>query len=414
MKIKNVFREFKRRASATWSTWFTDTNDTSLFVNNNTSAGVPVTADTAMQAATVFSCVRLLSDSVAQLPCKLTNFDETNRLPATGNPLFKLLLHSPNSWQTGFDYWKFNMQCLLLRGWFVSWVNKSSNGKILELIPLHPDSIKIEQTATGRLLFSGKGKMGANKTVTFDKVNQEQFFWSFYATTDGVTPCSPIKWNKETIGLALASQQHGSKVFANGANPSGVLTVPGSLDDPEFKRLSESWKSAYGGGKTGSVAILEEGTTFKAVSMSNDDAQYLETRQFQREDIAGIFGCPLEMIGDSSQAQGWNTNDAKGINFVTFALGPYLRRLEQSIRKCLIPMGQWSETEANFITQAFMRGDNKTRALFYRAMKDLGVFSVNDIRKLEDLNPRQDGDLYRVSANTIIDEPNGEENDNQI
>lgn len=361
-----------------------------------------ITAESAMKESTLFACVRLLSDSVAQLPCKLFSETSDGINPLMDDSLYRVLLHSPNSWLTAFDYWKFNVVGLATRGFFVSRIIRNGSGQVVALIPLHPNYTTIAVSADGSLTFKGPTVIDvANKNFKrVQTVKRADAFYAYYATFDGIRPVSPIGYNKATIGLGLEMREHANELFKNEAMPAGVLQTPETLTDKAYDRLKRGWKSAQGKGQRGSPAILEEGMTWNKTSLSNEDAQYLETRQYTKEEICGIYGVPSHMISDTKQAKGWSTLEAMMQEFLTLHLDPWLTRIEKAITFCLIAPEKWDNEYANFQTNKFLRADVKTRTEFYKALFEMSGLSPNEIRTIEDLNPiGPDGDTYYVSQN---------------
>lgn len=385
----NPLKRFFNAASTTSSVSVDDILR-AIAAANGASSGVSVNSESSMRCSAVFSCVRLLSESVAQLPAKLIAIDsEGKRESASSDPLYYVLLHSPNKWQTAFQFWQFVMVCLLLKGFFLAHIIRSGNGKVSQLIPIHPDSVrKFEQATDGSLIFICWIN---NKEVRF---KQSEVLFHYYATLDGVKPISPIGYNREAIGLAIVAERHGSRTFKNAARPAGVLEVPGKLSDEAFKRLKDSFHESYGGDNLGKTALLEEDTKFKPITMSNDDTQYLETRRFQKQEICGIFGVPPHMVGDVSQAKGWSTMEQMMTEFITLSLNPWTVRLEQAIRLCLIPESQWNKRYVKFMTNGLLRGDAAARASFYSSGINARWLLPNEARAFEDLNPIASGNDF--------------------
>lgn len=407
MKIKNVFKNISHATRAFWNT----VTHTPYDIQAGWSGidwGNKIAVDQAKRCSTVFSCTRLLSDTIAQLPLNLNKIEENgDSYPAKADPLYSALKWSPNAWQTAFDYWKWNMDCMLYRGWFISLILRSGNGKVVGLLPLHPDSVTIRQDPVSKtLVFSGESTIGPNGVIKLENVKQDQAFFSMYATSDGITPVSPITYNAETINLSLNATEHGSSFLKNDQTPPIVIQYPHRVDKEGLKLLAASWANKSGGKNAGTPRVVEQGATIQKLSISNQDAQYLELRQFEKEEICGIFGVPTHMISDTKQAKGWSTVEMQGIEFVTYSINPYAIRIEQSIRKLLIPRGEWGRKEAKFNTNALMRGDSKARVEYYNKMKLLGAISANEIRSKEDFNLRTDegGDEYWIPANILVDD----------
>lgn len=373
-----------------------------------------ITPEQAKRCTTVFSCVRLLSDTVAQLPLKLkTRLADGDREDATSDPLYKVLLYNPNTWQTAFDYWKWNTECLCYRGWFISLILYSGNGKVNGLLPLHPDTVQIKQNPDGTLSFRGNGAVGPTKTVNMENIQQKDVFFCMYATSDGVSPVSPISFNAQSINLAISASNHGTAFLENDATPPLVIEYPNRVDPEGLEKLAKIWKKKGTGGNYGLPKVVEAGAKVNKLSISNQDAQYLELRQFEKEEICGIFGVPVHMISDTKQSKGWSTVEMQGIEYVTYTMNPWFRRIEQSIVKCLIPRAEWGKKEAKFTVQALLRGDTRSRTAYYQTMRQQGALNANEIRQLEDMNRRQDpnADEYWIPANINIDNnKKGEDN----
>lgn len=373
-----------------------------------TSTGLSISADRALYATAVFSCVNLLASIIASMPLKLYNYNEISGdvKEANKNPLYWLLCYMPNRFQTAYDYWLYNMECILLRGGFISWINRSSNGKILSLTALHPDTVTRELTNDGRVLISGIAEWGPNKYLKFDKTPQEQFFWANYRTLDGLNPVSPVKYAAESISLALTAEEHGARTFQNDAVPPMVISMPEKLSPEHLSNLAKMWTVGGTGANYGMPRFMDGGAKLERLKMSNEDAQYLETRRFQKEDICGIFRVPPSMIGDTQRAQGWSTLEQKNSDFLTYTLSPYLTNIEQAIHRSLIPPSEWGKTYPDFDTKVLMRADITARTAYYKGMKEIGVLNPNEIRIEEGYNKRAGGDEYSISANTRSESDN--------
>jgi HK97 family phage portal protein len=353
---------------------------------------------------TVFSCVRVISEAISQLPCRLINDSDDGKESATGDPLYNVLLRSPNKWMTAFDFWKFYIMSLLYRGFSLNRVIRGSSGKVLQLIPYHPETVKITLLSDGTMSFEGTSIINiANKSFKKDKFNRDEAFYSSYATIDGFTPVSPVEWNMLTVSLSDEMRKNTKAFVGNDSTPPGVLIHPGTVDEGAQKRLRESWQIAQTGRNKGRVAILEQGMEFKAISVSNQEAQFLELRQFEKQEIAGIFGVPVDLISDTKQSKGWSTVEQQYLAFISGTLNPIMTRIEQSITMDLINKSNWNNKYANFDTKALLRGDIETRAKFYKDMIPLGVLSPNEARSMEDQSPRDGGDDFYRPTNLVID-----------
>lgn len=370
---------------------------------------VNVTPASAMQQATVFSCVRVLSDTVAQMPCRLTTENrETGQSKLdTGNPLYRVLRWKPCPWLTAFDYWRFNVTCMNLYGYHLSYIIRGATGKVRELLPINPANVtKITKNdRTGkiwfhlRLSFQQGGTEKGTKEIKLE--GGTSVYYTYYGTIDGITPISPIGQNAAAIGLAITATKHGAAVFNNDATPPLVVEMPQELNPEQAKRFVETWKATGSGAQYGLPRILESGAKVQRLSMSNEDAQYLETRQFQTDEIAGIFGVPPHMVGSQQQAKGWSTMEQLMTEFITLNINPWTTRFEQSIQTQLVRKENWGTTTAKFETKQLLRGDTAARGNFYKDLFGMGSINPNEIRRLEDMNAREDenGTQYYVTAN---------------
>lgn len=346
----------------------------------STAAGVAVTPEKAMQCAAVYACVRVLAESVAQLPLMLFERKaDGSKEPARRHPLWTLLHDQPNPWQTSFEFREQLQGHLALRGNAYAYINRVDGGRrIQELIPLHPDRVSVEQAS--------------DLTVTYRLDRSKDVFQASEIlhlrglSSNGVTGLSPIGQARESIGLALATAEHGANLFGNGARPSGVLTHPGQLGDEAAARLKASWTAAHGGANRLGTAVLEEGLTWTALTMTSEDAQFLETRKYQRAEIASIFRIPPHLIGDLEKAT-FSNIEHQGLEFVVHSLMPWLVRWEQRIASGLLSQLERQRYFVKFNVAGLLRGDLKSRYdAYHQAIAD-GWLTRNETRALEDLNP---------------------------
>lgn len=365
----------------------------SIITRSISDAGVSVSPEIAMRFSTVYACVRLLSDTIAQMPCKMFIKEPSGkRVHDDTNPLYLALSVSPENGLTAFDFWKKSIEQFLLRGYFVARKITNFSGEVVRLVPVNNVS-KIERDYYGNYIFTYRTQN--SETV---QLLQKDAFFSFFSVNEDMLPISPIEVNRNTVGLGIAAEKHGSNVFKSGGTPPGTLQYPGKLDKKVSADIKEAWDKAYGVNGIGGIAILEGGTKWEKTSMSNEDAQYLQTRQFQKTDICGIFGVPPHMISDTAQAKGWSTMEQMMIEFVTLTVNPITIRLEQSIKKCLISPKEWNSKYAKFATAGLLRGDAAGRTAYYGGGLDRGYLKINEVRDLEDLNPLSDEEIKEFQS----------------
>ena len=370
------------------------------FPFGSSSAGKSVTARSAIQTSAVYACVRVIAETVASLPFGVYEESEAGTRKAIEHPLYRLLHDEPNPEMTSFIWRETLMTHLLLWGNSYSQILRNGRGKILGLYPLLPDKMEVDRDENGNLTYTyttAKGNVVSLQPEDVLHIPGLGF--------DGIMGYSPIAVEKSAIGLGIAAEEFGSKFFSNGARPSGILTHPNTVKDP--KRLREAWNTAYGGsGNSGKVAILEEGMTFSPISVPNNEAQFLETRKFQVNEICRIYRVPPHMIGDLDHAT-FSNIEHQSISFAQHTIRPWLVRIEQSINRALFTEKEKTGGKkylCQFNIDGLLRGDYKSRMEGYAIARQNGWMSANDIRLLENMNPipeEEGGNAYMVNGNMV-------------
>jgi HK97 family phage portal protein len=300
------------RLEAKSSDWSVLQNYLTWLNGGQSASGVIVSPQTAMQAAAVYSCVQVLSQSVGMLPLNLfTEDDKGERKIAKDHPLFELLHHQPNDWQTSVEFFEMMVASLCLRGNAYAYINRARSGRVVELLPIHPDSVRTEMSSDFQLTYyialSGGGE---------ERHDPGEIFHVRGLTLNGWLGISPIAYARESIGLALATEKFGGQLFRNGAKMGGVLEHPGKVGEEAYKRLKNSFDEAHSGENAHKTALLEEGMKFTKISMNADDSQFLETRKYQRSEIAAIFRVPPHMIGDLEHARSPTSSSSRSISSI--------------------------------------------------------------------------------------------------
>lgn len=359
----------------------------------DTYTGRRVSPQLAMQLTAVFSCVRVLAESVGMLPCSLyEQLDRGNRR-AVRERLNKLLSTKPNNYMTPQEFWELLIACLCLRGNFYAYKVKAL-GEVVELLPLEPSSVTPELNSKWEPEYQVTFPDGKRDTLTQDDIWHVRIF-----TLDGLTGLSPIAYAKQAVGLGLATEEHGSRLFGNGAVTSGVLQTDQYLKDDAYERLKTDFENRHQGlANAHKPMILEMGLKWQQISMTSEDAQFLETRKFQLEEICRIFRVPLHMIQNTDRAT-FNNIENLGIGFINYSLVPYLTRIEQRINVGLVKPSKQGVFYAKFNTGALLRGDMKSRFDAYATGINWGIYSPNECRELEELNPRDGGDIWLTPMN---------------
>ena len=375
------------------------------FFLGGTTSGKTVTERSAMQMTAVYSCVRILSEAVAGLPLHLYKYtDSGGKAMALDHPLYHLLHDEPNPEMSSFVFRETLMTHLLLWGNAYAQIIRNGKNEIVALYPLMPNKMSVDRDETGRLYYTYyRGSDEAIKDKDFAVTLQPTDVLHIPGLGfDGLVGYSPIAMAKNAIGMAIACEEYGAKFFANGAAPGGVLEHPGTIKDPQ--RVRESWQSTFGGsGNANKIAVLEEGMKYTPIGISPEQAQFLETRKFQINEIARIFRVPPHMVGDLEKSS-FSNIEQQSLEFVKYTLDPWVIRWEQSIQRSLLSKDEKAVYFVKFNLEGLLRGDYQSRMNGYAIGRQNGWMSANDIRELENLDriPAEDGgDLYLINGNML-------------
>lgn len=371
------------------------------FGGGESSSGEHVTHETAMRCAAVFSCVGVLSESVAQLPLKLyREIKGGGKEVVKDHPLHRLLNRQPNEWMTAFEWREMGEAWLCLTGNHYAFVNRDSRGRVSEILPLPSDRVTVEQNSDWTLKYTVSFGNGRGQEV----VPAANMLHIRYRTKNGFQGISPIGYARESIGLALATEKHGARLFKNGARPGGVLEHPGRMSEEAAVRFKAQWQAAFSGENSHKTALLEDGMKFSPNTMTSEDAQYLETRRFQTADIARIFRVPLHMIQETEKSTSFGTGiESITIGFVRFTLLPWLVRWEQALMRDLLTREEQGLYSIEHMVEGMERGDIKSRYAAYNIGIMSGILSPNEVRAKENLNPRDGGDEFLTPMNMRVE-----------
>ena len=377
------------------------------FFFGNTSSGKPVNETTAMQMTAVYSCVRILSETVAGLPLNVYKYNDSGgKEKAFKHPLYRLLHDEPNPEMTSFAFRETLMSHLLLWGNAYAQIIRNARGEVIALYPLMPNKMTVDRDQNGRLFYSYQRGAEDPKTLGSDSrvyLMPEDVLHIPGLGFDGLIGYSPIAMAKNAIGLAIATEEYGAKFFANGAAPSGVLEHPGTIKDPQ--RVKESWNSAYqGSANAHKIAVLEEGMKYTPIGIAPEQAQFLETRKFQINEIARIFRVPPHMLADLEKSS-FSNIEQQSLEFVKYTLDPWVVRWEQSMCRVLFSESEKPSYFIKFNVDGLLRGDYASRMSGYATARQNGWMSANDIRELENLDriaPELGGDLYLINGAMML------------
>jgi len=373
-----------------------------FFVGNAT-AGVFVNEDAAMNLASVSACVRAITSPISSIPFQVYRRDGAGRMPAPEHPLYPILHDEPNPEMTSQVFRETLLYHLLIWGNAYAQIVREKSGRVKALYPLLPNQMDVRRDQSGEIFYtywrSEDDKRKGDKTgqVIFRKESVLHIPGLSY---NGLVGYSPIAMARNAIGLAIATEEYGASFFANSANPSGILEHAKTLEHKDAIR--ETWESLYrGGSRARGLAILEEGLTFKTISVPPEDAQFLQTRRFQVEEICRIFNVPPHIIFDMERST-FNNVEHMSLGFVLYSLNPWVSRLEQSFNQALLLPSEKPEYFTNINVDGLLRGNYEARMKGYSVGRQNGWLSANDIRKLENMNPipaERGGDKYLINGN---------------
>ena len=375
-----------------------------FFLGGSTS-GKTVTERSAMQMTAVYSCVRILAEAIAGLPLHLYTYKEDGgKEKAIGHPLYLLLHDEPNPEMSSFVFRETLMTHLLLWGNAYAQIIRNGKGEVVALYPLMPNRMTVDRDSSGQLFYSYQMNNSDAPTMKAGTVilKPSDVLHIPGLGFDGLVGYSPIAMAKNAIGLAIATEEYGAKFFANGATPGGLLEYPGTVKDPD--RVRESWNKGFSGSQNaGKVAILEEGMKYTPISIAPEQAQFLETRKFQINEIARIFRVPPHMVGDLEKSS-FSNIEQQSLEFVKYTLDPWVVRWEQSLSRALFTPEEKKQYFFKFNVEGLLRGDYQSRMNGYATARQNGWMSANDIRELENLDripAEEGGDLYLINGNML-------------
>ena len=360
-----------------------------LFSDDRSKTGVSVNEKTAMTFSAVWASVRILSETIASLPWNVYTTEDESPILVPNHPMTKIL-RRPNPMMTSMTFRETMMANLALHGNAYAFIERDGTAAVTKLVPIHPLRVEIKVVDGEKFYHIDKKEVYAD----FEMIHVCGL--SF----DGMVGISPIKAARETFGIGLAANQFGAQFFGNGANVGGVLTHPGRLSDEAYTRIRNSWANSYGGlGNAHKTAILEEGMKIERMTIPPDQAQFLQTRVFQVEEVARWFLIPPHMIGDLKNSATRANVEEQGIQFVRNTIRPYAVRWEEEFTLKLF--GLESPFFVEFNLEGLLRGDIKSRYDAYAVGRQWGWLSVNDIRKKEQLPDVEGGDVYLQPLNMV-------------
>lgn len=336
-------------------------------------AGVPVNDRTAMQHATVFACVRLIADSIAMLPVDV--YRKVGDLREEVNPTPQIVAN-PYSGLTQFEWMHQVVTSLVMRGNTFGLVTARDRLEYpTQIMPLSPEDVQVTTSTTGL------PRVPTYRIGGVEVPRQDIFHVRRFTLPGQIEGLSPIQQAAMGIGLSLAAERYGARFFGDSANPSSVLETEQDLTDEQVRRTQRQWLSSHGGKRH--PAVLSGGFKWRPISIMPEESQFLETRGYQRGEIAMLFGVPPHMIGDTTKSTSWGSGiEQQSIGFVTYTLGGWISCIEAAYNQ-ITPRGQFVKINVD----GLLRGDQKSRYDAYTQARTAGWMNVDEIRALEDLPP---------------------------
>lgn len=358
-----------------------------------------VDSDTAMKYTAVFACNRVLSETVATVPAMLyRKLDNGDRETRNDLAIYDILHNQPNEEMTPFSWKEASMTAINLGGNAVSERLVNASGDLVGLYHYEWPRVEIDRDPeTNKLRYTIR--QGANAPRV---LSREQVFHLPGPSFNGIVGLTPLEYVGAAIRLGLSYQQFGLNFYRNAANASGAFTTPGELTEEAYQRLKVDLEKSWSGlQNTGKPMILEGGTGFVPFTIKPADAQLIENKRFQLSDVARVYRVPLHLIQDLDRATN-NNIEHQSLEFVMYTMLPWFRRWEEAINMQLLTR---RERQAGFYVEfkldVLLRGDAKSRSEAYAYGRQWGWLSVNDIRRLENMPPIENGDIYLQPMNYV-------------
>ena len=367
-----------------------------------TSSGKSVNEYSAMQTTAVYACVRILAETIASLPLQVYRYTPAGKERYYEHPLYYLLHDEPNPEMSSFVFRETLMSHLLIWGNAYAQIIRNASGRVIALYPLRPDKMQVDRDENGELYYIYTKETDENPNIkNYGQVllRREDVLHIPGLGFDGLVGYSPIALAKNAVGMILACEDYGASFFANGAAPGGVLEHPGVLKDPA--KVRDSWNEVYRGANNAhKVAVLEEGMKYQQIGIPPEEAQFLETRKFQIDEIARLYRIPPHMVGDLEKSS-FSNIEQQSLEFVKYTVDPWVIRWEQAMQRSLLSPLDKVHYFIKLNVDGLLRGDYQSRMTGYSIGRQNGWLCANDIREMEDMNPIPDedgGNLYLVNG----------------
>jgi len=347
-----------------------------------TKAGATMTQATALSLSTVYACANKIASTMAQLNLDLFQMSGRSRERVRLHPAHYVTSRQPNQLSTPFEFWETIVANAVLRGVGYAYIQRNPSGQAQSLTVIPNDAVERKEL-NGAYVY----RIHNEQTVSPDDMLE----------ICNIYRMSPIAIHRENLGLAKAAQDYGAQYFGNGGQMTGVLSSDTPLKSEQMETIQKSWSNSM---STAGTKLLPFGFKYSRIGIAPDEAQFIETRQFQAQEICRIFGVSPALVGLEQQST-YNNVEQQNLQFARHTLAPWARRIEQELDRKLLTTFEQDEYYFRFRMSDLHRGDSATRASFYQTMIQSGVLSINEVREAEDMNPTASGDVHLVQVNQV-------------
>mgnify|MGYP003625585914 FL=1 len=353
-----------------------------LGIWGTTAAGANINETTAMGIATVYACTYKIASSIAGLGLEIYEREGREVSPAYAHPAFDVIKFRPNEFQTAFEFWETIIANAVINGVGYALIERDERGYVTNLIGL--DTFNVDRKpVNGTYVYSVQGLGIVQQENMLEICNLQRK--------------SPIRLHRENLGLAKAAENFGAEYFGSGGQMTGILSSDQPLKKEQMDIIQGSWNKAQ---QQAGTKLLPFGFKYSRISISPDEAQFIETRKFQAEEICRIFSVPPTLVQLESQTT-YNNVEQQNLQFARHTVSPWTKRIEQEIDRKLIQSRERPQLYSKFNLNDLYRGDMQSRADFYTKMLQNGVLNINEVRSKEEMNPTEGGDIHTIPVNSI-------------
>ena len=372
----------------------------------SSSSGISVNSESAMRQLTVYACVKVLYQSIAQMPCHFMVEQNKIKDKAINHNLYRILHDQPNRWMTAPEFWGMTVAHVSLRGDFLAFKVKVGN-QVRELLPIDPSRVsEIVQNSDWSLTYkistvdARDGKTGPARD--YRDYSQDEIFHIRGLSLNGYSGLNPIQYARESVGIGLASERFIAQYFGKGLHPGAIIEYPQSLDPITHKNLWEAYKIKYSGlSAAQDLMLLDNGMKIQFPSIKLVDQQFLELGKFTQSQIAGLFRVPLMLLQAGDAPTTYASSEQFMLAFVTHALTPIVVNIEKAIYRDLLTEEEKKKYYAKFSMEGLLRGAFKERTEGFATLIDKEVLNPNEVRDMLDLNPYEGGNEYRTRTSSL-------------